>query len=144
MGVSGDSVVRTEAQLRARLAEQIARYRQPILVERFVRGREVTVGVIGNLAGPVAARVPEDEQTARVIEGLCFLPPLEVDFAAYPESEAGVYTNRMKTEWAHDFHQFCPAPAGRRAVGTIAMADGRGVSRHRLRGCRPRGFPAGC
>jgi len=110
MGVSGDSVVRTEAQLRERLAEQIARYRQPILVERFIRGREVTVGVIGNLLRPVAWRVPEDEQTARVIEGLNFLPVLEVDFAAYPESEAGVYTNRMKTEWAHDFHQFCPAP----------------------------------
>jgi len=110
MGVSGDSVVRTAAQLRERLAEQIARYRQPILVERFIRGREVTVGVIGNLLRPVAWRVPEDEQTARVIEGLNFLPTLEVDFAAYPESEAGVYTNRMKTEWAHDFHQFCPAP----------------------------------
>src|SRR5512136_2189115 len=110
MGVSGDSVVRTEAQLRERLVEQIARYRQPILVERFIRGREVTVGVIGNLSRPVAWRVPEDEQTARVIEGLNFLPALEVDFAAYPESEAGVYTNRMKTEWAHDFHLFCPAP----------------------------------
>jgi D-alanine-D-alanine ligase len=110
MGISGDSVVRTEAQLRERLAEQIARYRQPILVERFIRGREVTVGVIGNLVRPVAWRVPDDEQTARVIEGLSFLPVLEVDFAAYPESEAGVYTNRMKTEWAHDFHQFCPAP----------------------------------
>jgi D-alanine-D-alanine ligase len=70
----------------------------------------VTVGVIGNLMRPVARRVPEDEQTARVIGGLSFLPVLEVDFAAYPESEAGVYTNRMKTEWAHDFHQFCPAP----------------------------------
>jgi D-alanine-D-alanine ligase len=110
MGVSGDSVVHTAAQLRERLAEQIARYRQPILVERFIRGREVTVGVIGNLLRPVAWRVPEDEQTARVIEGLNFLPTLEVDFAAYPESEAGVYTNRMKTEWAHDFHRFCPAP----------------------------------
>jgi D-alanine-D-alanine ligase len=38
-----------------------------------------------------------------------FLPPLEVDFAAYPPSEGGVYTNRMKTEWAHDFHCLCPA-----------------------------------
>ncbi|MCX6027921.1 MAG: hypothetical protein NT169_01300 [Chloroflexi bacterium] len=110
MGVSGDSVVRTEAELRERLAEQIGRYRQPILVERFIRGREVTVGVVGNLTMPVAWRVPENEQAARVFQGLRFLPALEVDFSKYPDSEGGVYTNRMKTEWAHDFHLFCPAP----------------------------------
>ena len=144
MGVSGDSVVRTEAQLRERLAEQIARYRQPILVERFIRGREVTVGVIGNLTRPVAWRVPEDEQTARVIEGLNFLPALEVDFAAYPESEAGVYTNRMKTEWAHRFSPVLSGASGCRAARTAAMAHRRGVPRHRLRGCRSRGLPLGC
>jgi D-alanine-D-alanine ligase len=103
MGVSASSIVRTEAELRERLAEQIARYRQPILVERFIRGREVTVGVIGNLVGPVAWRVPGDENAERVFQGLRFMPPLEVDFAAYPDSEAGVYTNRIKTEWADDF-----------------------------------------
>jgi D-alanine-D-alanine ligase len=111
MGVSGESIVRSKPALRARLDELLARYRQPILVERFIRGREVTVGLIGNLIGPVAWRVPRDDRAERVFEGLRFLPPLEVDFAAYPESEGGVYTNRMKTDWAHDFHYLCPAPA---------------------------------
>jgi len=110
MGVSGESIVRSEGELRAQLAAQLARYRQPILVEHFVRGREVTVGCVGNLTQPTAWRVPEDEVATRVTYGLRFLPALEVDFTAYPESEGGVYTNRMKTEWAHDFHQFCPAP----------------------------------
>ncbi len=110
MGVSASSIVRDEAELRARLAEQIARYRQPILAERFIRGREVTVGVIGNLTEPVAWRVPGDERAERVFKGLRFLPPLEIDFAAYPDSEAGVYTNRIKTEWAEDFRYLCPAP----------------------------------
>lgn len=109
MGVSGSSIVHTEAELRQQLTEQIARYRQPILVERFVRGREVTVGVIGNLRPPVARRVPDDNRARRVTHGLRFLPPLEVDFTAYPASEGGVYTNRMKTEWANDFHYRCPA-----------------------------------
>lgn len=116
MGVSGSSIVRDESELRAQLAEQTARYRQPILVERFIRGREVTVGVIGNLRGPVAWRVPEDEHAERVLQGLRFLPPLEVDFAAYPPSEGGVYTNRMKTEWAADFRYLCPAPLDPRLV----------------------------
>jgi D-alanine-D-alanine ligase len=109
MGVSGESVVHDKAALRHQLAEQLTRYRQPILVERFVRGREVTVGCIGNLVPPVALRVPEDEEASRVTQGLRFLPPLEVDFGAYPDTEGGVYTNRMKTEWAHDFHYYCPA-----------------------------------
>ncbi len=110
MGVSGESIVSDVAALREQLRAQLARYQQPILVERFIRGREVTVGVIGNLTAPVAKRMPEDENADRVIQGLHFLPPLEVNFKAYPESEGGVYTNRMKTEWAHDFRYLCPAP----------------------------------
>ena len=130
MGVSGDSIIGSEAELRERLAGHLARYRQPILVERYIRGREVTVGAIGNLARPeqvVPARrlpamayatvtpvrklaAPAYELAIDVPQGLHFLPPLEVDFEAYPSSERGVYTNRMKTEWAHDFHYLCPAP----------------------------------
>jgi D-alanine-D-alanine ligase len=102
--------VYSKPALRAQLTGQLGRYRQPILVERFIRGREVTVGLIGNLVKPVAWRVPRDDRADRVFEGLHFLPPLEVDFQSYPESEGGVYTNRMKTDWAHDFHYLCPAP----------------------------------
>lgn len=110
MGVSGQSIVHDEVELRAQLAAQLERYHQPILVERFIRGREITVGVIGNLRPPVARRVPDDFQARRIMHGLRFLPPLEVDFEAYPASEGGVYTNRMKTEWAEDFRYLCPAP----------------------------------
>lgn len=119
MGVSARSIVHDEAELRAELAEQLARYHQPILVEHFVAGREVTVGVIGNLRPPVARRVPDDEQARRVLHGLHFLPPLEVDFARYPASEGGVYTNRMKTEWAGDFRYLCPAPLSEDLVAQL-------------------------
>jgi D-alanine-D-alanine ligase len=110
MGVSGESIVRDGVALRAQLREQLARYRQPVLVERFVSGREVTVGCLGNLNPPVARGAPEDEQASRVTRGVSFLPPLEVNFNAYPASEGGVYTNRMKTDWADDFRYLCPAP----------------------------------
>lgn len=119
MGVSAHSIVRNEEELRAELAEQLARYRQPILVERFVAGREITVGVVGNLRPPVARRLPDDEQARRVLHGLRFLPPLEVDFAAYPATEGGVYTNRMKTEWAGNFHYLCPAPLSTELVNQL-------------------------
>ena len=132
MGVSAQSIVHNEVELRERLSEQLARYRQPILVERFIRGREVTVGCVGNLTGPVARRVPADENAPRVTGGLRFFPPLEVDFDAYPESEGGVYTNRIKTEWANDFHFLCPAPL---PANCVAQLEWLTAAVFRVTGC---------
>lgn len=109
MGVSPDSIVRDETQLRAQLRLQFERYDQPILAERFIEGRELTVGVVGNLTEPVAWRLPEDEEAPRVSRGLTFLPPMEIDLDRY-ETEAGVYTSRIKTELVHEFYWMCPAP----------------------------------
>jgi D-alanine-D-alanine ligase len=110
MGVSAESIVRDEGQLRTQLKRVFERYDQPVLVEQFIEGREVTVGIIGNLRSPVAWRVPDDEEAPRILRGLHFFPPLEVDMAAYPEEEAGVYTSRIKVDMAHEFHYHCPAP----------------------------------
>jgi D-alanine-D-alanine ligase len=110
MGVSAESIVHDEGQLRSQLRRIFERYDQPVLVERYIEGREVTVGVIGNLRSPVAWRIPEDEEAPRILRGLHFFPPLEVDMAAYPDEEAGIYTSRIKVEMAHDFHYLCPAP----------------------------------
>jgi D-alanine-D-alanine ligase len=110
MGVSAESIVRDESQLRTQLKRIFERYSQTALVERFVEGREITVGVVGNLATPAARRVPVDAGSPRILGGLRFFPPLEVDLSAYPDEEGGVYTSRIKVEWAHDFHYHCPAP----------------------------------
>jgi D-alanine-D-alanine ligase len=110
MGVSSESIVQDETQLRIQLRRLFDKYDQPVLAEQFIDGREITVGVVGNLTTPVAWRLPDDEDAPRLSRGLHFLPPLEVDMSRYPEEEAGVYTSRIKTELAHDFHYFCPAP----------------------------------
>ena len=110
MGVSAESIVQDEAQLRTQLRRLFDRYDQPVLAERFIEGRELTVGVVGNLTTPVAWRVPEDEEAPRVSRGLHFLPPLEVDLTRYSEEEGGIYTSRIKTELVHSFHYLCPAP----------------------------------
>ena len=110
MGVSADSIARDEEQLRVQLRRLFDRYDQPALVERYIEGREVTVGMVGNLRSPVAWRVPDDEAAPRIMKGLHFFPALEVDMAAYPVEEAGIYTSRIKVEMAHEFHYICPAP----------------------------------
>lgn len=109
MGVTAESIVYDETQLRAQLRQQLETYKQPILVEHFIEGREVTVGLVGNLTGPVARRLPDDHDAPRISRGLHFFPPLEVDMSRYPDEEAGVYTSRIKTDLVHSFHYICPA-----------------------------------
>jgi D-alanine-D-alanine ligase len=116
MGVSAESIVNNEDQLRSQLRRLFDRYDQSVLVEHFIEGREVTVGVVGNLTSPVAWRVPEDEEAPRISRGLHFFPPLEVDMSRYPSEEAGVYTSRIKVELAHDFYYLCPAPLAEEPV----------------------------
>lgn len=132
MGVSPDSIVRDEEQLRRQLRQQFDRYDQPILVERFIEGREITVGVVGNLAGPVAWRLPEKEQARRVSRGLTFFPPMEIDVNRY-EGEAGIYTSRIKTELVHEFHWHCPADL---PADTVEELNWLTAATFRVTGCQ--------
>lgn len=109
MGVSAESIVHNDEQLRTQLTRLFEKYDQTVLAERFIEGREVTVGVVGNLTAPVAKRLPDDHEAPRISRGLHFFPPLEVDMSRYPAEEAGVYTSRIKTELVHEFHYLCPA-----------------------------------
>jgi D-alanine-D-alanine ligase len=121
MGVSAKSIVRTEPELREQLEYIINRYKQTALVERFIAGREVTVGLVGNISGIGARRLPSRfyNQAARdhsdaglaalKAGGMTFLPPMEVDLAPYLESD-GVYSNRLKTDLADQLGYLCPAP----------------------------------
>ncbi|RMF82801.1 MAG: hypothetical protein D6737_00630 [Chloroflexi bacterium] len=50
MGVSAASIVRNVMQLRAQIAQQHRRYNQPILCERYIKGREITVGWVAKMS----------------------------------------------------------------------------------------------
>ena len=108
MGVSANSIVQNETQLREQIASIVGRYKEPALVESYIEGREVTVGMVGNLIGPVARRVPQDPELPRVQAGLRFFPPMEVDLAPFNESDI-VYSNRLKVELADQLNYICPA-----------------------------------
>jgi D-alanine-D-alanine ligase len=110
MGVSAESIVRTVAGLRAQVGFQLARYRQPILVEHYIEGREITVGIVGNLRPTAARRINERTAPNELPDGLTFLPPLEIDFSHHSDTEDMLYSNRIKTEWAEEMEQYlCPA-----------------------------------
>jgi D-alanine-D-alanine ligase len=109
MGVSRNSIVHNEEEMRDQISIIIEKYKQPALVERYIEGREVTVGFVGNLVGPVAQRLPDDENARRIEAGLHFLPPMEVDLAPFSDSDT-VYSNRLKVDLADQLNYLCPAP----------------------------------
>jgi len=78
-GVSGRSLVRGHDELNSACRATLEEYRQPVLVEAFLPGREVTVGIVGHGA------------SARVV-GV-----MEVSFN--DRSEAAAYTALNKEEY---------------------------------------------
>ncbi|OJX40639.1 MAG: hypothetical protein BGO78_06555 [Chloroflexi bacterium 44-23] len=109
MGVSSKSIVHNEIEMRTQIEHIFQRYKQPALVERYIEGREVTVGMVGNLLGPVARRVPHDPELPRMQAGLRFFPPMEVDLSPFQDSDV-VYSNRLKVDLADKLTYLCPAP----------------------------------
>jgi D-alanine-D-alanine ligase len=109
MGVSGKSIVHNEDELREQVEAIVGRYKQTALVEHYIEGREVTVGVVGNLIGPVARRMPENENAPRIQAGLYFMPPMEVNLQPFMDSDV-VYSNRLKVDLADQLDYLCPAP----------------------------------
>ena len=137
MGVSGDSIVYTVAALRSQVNWQLERYQQPILVERYIMGRELMVGMVGNIQKNLLPRPNERTMYDDVPDMLTFMPAIEVDTTKYDASEGGVYTNRMKVELADEYHYFCPAPLTdeqwyelrRLAAATFRAIDCKDVAR---------------
>ena len=58
-GVTGRSRVASREELRPAVAELLRTFRQPVLVESYLPGREVTVGIVGNGAEARAVGVLE-------------------------------------------------------------------------------------
>ena len=87
-GIGPKSVCDDEARLRDVARALIERYGQPALVEEYIRGRELTVGLLG-------------ENRPRV------LPPMEVVFLT--QAERPVYDYECKQDWRRHVRYECPA-----------------------------------
>jgi len=113
-GVTAKSLVTSRAGLIEVCAELLQEYRQPVLVEEFLSGREFTVGILGT--GDDARALATLEVVLR--EG----------------ADEGVYSYRNKVEW-HELvaYRLLDAGAMRREVEEVALATWR------CRGCRDAG-----
>ncbi len=94
IGINWDNVVNDEPSLRAKLEEMLETYQQPILVEKFIDGREFSVGLVGNYNGK---------------EELAVLPILEVDFTNFPPELGRVLGQKAKSVFDDSSNYKCPA-----------------------------------
>jgi D-alanine-D-alanine ligase len=71
-GINGKSVVDDCAMLHDVVAQCVADYRQPVLVEQFIEGDELTVGIVGNVVPEVMGimRVVPIASQRRFVYGL--------------------------------------------------------------------------
>jgi len=94
-GIKDNSVVRTPRELFERVHEVTSLYKEPVIVERFIGGREFTVGVLGS--------TPDLE----------ILPIVEIDHSQLPRGATPIYSYEAKWIWDRPenplkiFH--CPA-----------------------------------
>jgi D-alanine-D-alanine ligase len=91
MGMSSESIVEDEDQLRGRIRWVIQTYHQPALVEEYLPGREFTIGVLGRPDAALYSRRPHLYGP----DGFHRFPPLEVDNSA--SVTPGVYGHIAKT-----------------------------------------------
>lgn len=94
IGINWDNVVHDEKALRKKLVEMLETYRQPVLVEKYIDGREFSVGFVGNY---------------RDGEEPVVLPILEIDFSGFPEELGRVLGQKAKSVFDDSSNYKCPA-----------------------------------
>lgn len=117
-GISSSSVVHTQKDLYAQIEKAITTYKHEALVEEFIEGKELTVGVLGNGKTTV-------------------LPILEIDFSDCRESGEYFYSWKMKEfqgnkEMGCVPNFYCPARLSEELTKTIKDVA---LKAHKALGC---------
>jgi len=118
VGISRDSFAETEEQALARIHFLHGRLKQDVIVERYVWGREIYVGVLGN-------------------DRLKVLPPRELKFSKVPEGEPKFAS--FKAKWDEGYRErwgiFSAFPDDlseslQRSIATVAKRVFRALQMH--------------
>jgi D-alanine-D-alanine ligase len=138
IGITAKSICQTPRALREHVRYLLNAYKQPVLVEEYIQGREVTTGILGNLM-PRGAWIKEKKrlEAARALapqladaalpapaasgngkkppvreyyySGVRVLPPMEIDFSSLPDA-APLYNSEIKANNPWGPRYLCPAP----------------------------------
>lgn len=114
MGITSSSCCRDVFDLYREVKKLTRLYRQPVIVEEYLPGREFTVGILGNQQ-PVV------------------FPIMEINFDAVPQEHGRVYSRKFKSDWSDDIYYLCPAPVSpelEESIKDIALKT------YRALGCR--------
>jgi D-alanine-D-alanine ligase len=113
-GINANSKITTPAELQQVCKKLLKEYRQPVLVERFLPGREFTVGILGSGRKAVA------------------LATMEIELLPEADSEVYSYHNKENCEELVKY-KLLPSGKLRREVETLAVRAWRAL------GCRDAG-----
>ncbi|NLU11262.1 MAG: ATP-grasp domain-containing protein [Tepidanaerobacter acetatoxydans] len=91
-GIHQDSLVYDFRSLKRKVQQELRLYNPPIMVTEYIKGREFTVGILGNG------------------NNLKVLPILEISFEALPDDLAKFYSFEVKANYADKTIFRCPAP----------------------------------
>jgi len=111
-GIRHGSLVHSPKQMVKGGSELLERYRQPMMVEEFVAGEEVTVGIIGNLP-------------PRVLGIMRLIPNKREDYF--------IYSLEVKRDWENLVDYECPARLGKNTLDRITESSLRAFQ---VLGCR--------
>ena len=118
-GMDADSVLWRDEQLAAKLEQLFGLYHEPVILESFVDGRELSVSLLGNG------------------DGVEVLPIREIDFSAVPDGVPKIMTYDSKWTVASEAYQkilsLCPAELDSSQAAQIGQLARRV---YHLLGCR--------
>jgi len=103
-GIFNDAIVKDKKILYQKMSNLIKRYKQPVLVEEYLPGREFTVSILGNG------------------EDIMCLPVVEPRFGALPKKANPIDSFESKHiwdfDWNNNYYQ-CPAKISKKLEGLI-------------------------
>lgn len=94
IGITSKSVCENDSELKEVVEKAFKKFKRPVMIEEFIEGTEVTVGVMGNYPPQV-------------------LPPMEIDFSTLSKRELKaspyIQTYKFKTDYADKANYYLPA-----------------------------------
>ncbi len=102
IGIRRDSRVENVKEFNKKFEWLINSYREPTIVEEFIEGEEITVGVMGN-------------ESPRVIGMMMIRPSSE-------SSRDFIYSLEVKRNWREEVEYICPPPLPKRILDELALS----------------------